>query len=63
MWVSGVLAVFVTLAGISVKASGAFAAGTGLVANLGFGAVLVFLLEVGALLWGAKDAAAAGAVK
>lgn len=55
MWLSGVLAVLVALGGISVKASGAFAAGTGPVATVAFGAALVFLLEVGVLLWGAGE--------
>ena len=44
-------------AGSRVKASGAFAAGTGPFANLAFGAALVFLLEVGVLLWTAKEPA------
>ena len=57
-WVTWVLAVIVALGGVSVKASGAFAAGTGPVATLAFGAALVFLLEVGVLLWTAKEPAA-----
>ena len=57
LWFSGLLAVFIVLGGLSVKADGAFAAGTGLFANLGFAAALVFLLEVGILLWSAEDPA------
>jgi hypothetical protein len=55
VWLTGLFAVLVALGGICVKASGAFAAGTGPIANLAFGAALVFLLEVGILLWGAKE--------
>ena len=44
------------LGGISVKADGVFAAGTGLFASLAFIAGLAFLLEVGVVLWTAKDA-------
>jgi hypothetical protein len=54
MWLSAVLAVLVALGGISVKASGAFAAGTGPIANLAFGAALVYLIEVGVLLLTSK---------
>ena len=57
MWFSALLAVFIVLGGLSVKADGAFAAGTGLFANLGFAAALVFVLEVGILLWSAEDSA------
>jgi hypothetical protein len=57
-WLTWVLAVIVALGGVSVKASGAFAAGTGPVATIAFGAALVFLLEVGVLLWTAKEPAA-----
>jgi hypothetical protein len=49
----------VALGGICVKADGAFAAGTGPIANLAFGAALVFLLQVGLLLWSAGEAAPA----
>jgi len=55
VWLSGLFAVLVALGGIAVKADGALAAGTGPIANLAFGAALVFLLEVGLLLWGARD--------
>jgi len=34
-----------------VRADGVFAAGTGPFATIGFGASLVFLLEIGILLW------------
>jgi hypothetical protein len=51
LWFSGLLSILAILGGLSVKADGVFAAGTGLFANLGFGAALVFLLEVGILLW------------
>ena len=40
-----------------MKASGAFAAGTGPVAQIAFGAALVFLLVVGVLLWTAAEPA------
>ncbi len=43
------------LGGISVKASGVFAAGTGFFAQLAFAAALIFLVQVGILLWTAKD--------
>ncbi len=56
-WLTWLLAVLVALGGITVKASGAFAAGTGPVAVVAFGAALVFLLEVGILLFTAKDPA------
>jgi len=55
LWLTVLFAVLVALAGFTVKASGAFAAGTGPIANLGFGAALVFLLMVGVLLWGARE--------
>jgi hypothetical protein len=55
VWTSGLFAVLVALGGLCVKADGAFAAGTGPIANLAFGAALVFLLEVGLLLWGASE--------
>ncbi|HUK45490.1 MAG TPA: hypothetical protein VLV28_09360 [Gaiellaceae bacterium] len=55
LWLSAVLAVIVILGGVSVKATGAFAAGTGAFAGIGFAASMVFLLEVGVLLWTAKD--------
>jgi hypothetical protein len=55
VWLSGLFALLVLLGGFCVKADGAFAAGTGPIANLAFGAALVFLLEVGLLLWGAAD--------
>ena len=51
--------IFLILGGISVKASGAFAAGTGLFAEIAFAAALIFLIEVGILLWTAKDPAPA----
>jgi hypothetical protein len=51
VWLTGVLGVLVVLGGISVKATGVFAAGTGLFATLGFAAALVFLLEIAVLLW------------
>jgi hypothetical protein len=54
-WVTWILAVLVVLGGVSVKATGAFAAGTGPIAGIAFGAALVFLLEVGVLLWTAKE--------
>jgi hypothetical protein len=57
LWLTGLFAVLVALGGICVKASGALAAGTGPLANLAFGAALVFLLEVGVLLWGAGEPA------
>ena len=57
VWTSAIFAVLVALGGISVKAGGALAAGTGPLSNLGFGAALVFLLEVGLLLWGAGERA------
>jgi hypothetical protein len=50
VWLNAVFAVLIALGGISVRASGLFAAGTGHVANLAFAAALVFLLEVGILL-------------
>jgi hypothetical protein len=59
VWTSGLFAALVALGGICVKADGAFAAGTGPIANLAFGAALVFLLEVGLLLWNAAEAAPA----
>jgi hypothetical protein len=43
------------LGGISVRASGVFAAGTGLFATLAFGSALLFLVEIGVVLWGAKE--------
>ena len=52
---NSVILVFLILGGISVKASGVFAAGTGLFAQIAFGAALVFLVEIGILLWTAKD--------
>ena len=55
LWFSGLLAVLAVLGGLSVKADGVFAAGTGLFATLGFGASLVFLLEIGILLWSAPE--------
>jgi hypothetical protein len=55
VWFSGLLAILAILGGLSVKADGAFAAGTGLFATIGFGASLVFLLEVGILLWTAPE--------
>lgn len=55
VWLSGLFTVLVLLGGFCVKADGAFAAGTGPIANLAFGAALVFLLEVGLLLWGAAE--------
>ena len=54
-WFTGILAVLAVLGGLSVKADGVLAAGTGLFATLGFGAALVFLLEVGILLWTAPE--------
>jgi hypothetical protein len=59
IWITSLLAVLAVLGGLSVKADGVFAAGTGLFANLGFAAALVFLLEVGLLLWSAKEPEAA----
>jgi len=50
-WLSGILAVLAILGGLSVRADGVFAAGTGPFATIGFGASLVFLLEIGILLW------------
>jgi hypothetical protein len=55
-WASGALGVLIALGGISVKASGLFAAGTGLLAHIAFLAVLAFLLEAGVLLWTMADA-------
>jgi hypothetical protein len=55
LWFSGLLAILAILGGLSVKADGVFAAGTGLFATLGFGAALLFLLEVGILLWTAPE--------
>jgi hypothetical protein len=55
LWFSGLLAILAILGGLSVKADGVFAAGTGLFATLGFGAALPFLLEVGILLWTAPE--------
>ena len=55
LWFSAILAVLIVLGGLSVKADGASRPGTGLFANLGFGAALVFLLEVGMLLWSATE--------
>jgi hypothetical protein len=55
LWFSGLLSVLAILGGLSVKADGVFAAGTGLFANIAFGAALVFLLEVGILLWTAPE--------
>jgi hypothetical protein len=55
LWLSGLLAVPALLGGLSVKADGVFAAGTGLFATVGFGAALVFLVEVGILLWTAPE--------
>jgi hypothetical protein len=49
--VNGVIGVLLVLGGISVKASGVFAAGTGLFCMLGGIAFLVFMLELGFLLW------------
>jgi hypothetical protein len=57
LWLSAILAVLVVLGGLSVKASGVFAAGTGTFAKVGFGAAMVFLIEVGVLLWRAKEPA------
>lgn len=56
-WLNAVIAVLIVLGGISVKASGALAAGTGAFAMIGFLAALVFLLEIGVLLSTAKDKA------
>jgi hypothetical protein len=58
VWLNSLFAVLIALGGISVKASGLFAAGTGHVANLAFAAALVFLLEVGILLSRPATAAA-----
>jgi hypothetical protein len=55
LWLTAILAVLAILGGLSVKADGVFAAGTGLFATVGFGAALVFLLEVGVLLWTAPE--------
>jgi hypothetical protein len=56
-WLNLLLAVLVVLGGVSVKASGAFAAGTGTFAKLAFGAAMVFLLELGVLLWRSAEPA------
>jgi hypothetical protein len=52
---NSLIVILLILGGISVKASGAFAAGTGFFASIAFAAALVFLVEVGILLWTAKD--------
>jgi hypothetical protein len=50
LWFSGPSRSSRSSAALLVKADGVFAAGTGLFATLGFGAALLFLLEVGILL-------------
>ncbi len=54
VWLSGLFAVLVLPGGLCVKADGAFSP-TGVIANLAFAAAVVFLLEVGLLLWGASE--------
>jgi len=54
MWLNALIAVLLVLGGISVKASGAFAAGTGAFAQIAFLAAMVFLLELGALFWSSR---------
>jgi hypothetical protein len=49
--VNAVIAVLLVLGGISVKASGVFAAGSGVFCVIASFAWLVFLLELGLLLW------------
>lgn len=52
---NSLILILLILGGISVKASGVFAAGTGFFAQLAFAAALIFLVEVGIVLWTAKD--------
>jgi hypothetical protein len=58
VWLNVVIAVLSALSGVAVKASGAFAAGSGFFAILGLIAFLVFMLEVGFLLWSTAEARA-----
>jgi len=55
LWPNALFGILIVLGGISVKADGVFAAGTGLFASLAFIAALAFLLEIGLVLWSAKD--------
>jgi hypothetical protein len=50
--VDGVIAVLLVLGGLSVKADGAFAAGTGAFCTIGSLAFLVWVLHLGVLFWG-----------
>jgi len=64
-WVSGangIIAVFIVLAGISIRGSGAFAAGTGAFCVIGAIAFLVWVLHLGVLFWFQPQASAAPAV-
>jgi hypothetical protein len=61
-WVAlanSVIAVLLLLAGISVKAQGAFAAGTGFFCVIGSIAFLVWVLHLAVLFWGKPQSAAA----
>lgn len=62
MWVAaanGVIAVLLVLGGISVKAKGAFAAGSGAFAVIGSVAFLVWVLHLAVLFWPRPKAGAA----
>jgi hypothetical protein len=62
MWVAGangVIAVLLVLGGISVKGTGAFAAGTGAFSMIGSVAFLVWVLHLAVLFWGKPQPAAA----
>ena len=55
VWLNGAIGALLVLGGISVMATGLFAAGTGLFAVAGFLASIVFVAELGVLLWTAKE--------
>ena len=62
MWVAaanGVIALLLLLGGLSVKGTGAFAAGTGAFAWISSVAFLVWVLHLGVLFWWKPKAAAA----
>ncbi len=62
MWVAtanGVIAVLLVLGGISVKARGVFAAGSGALSIIGSVAFLVWVLHLAVLFWGKPQAASA----
>jgi hypothetical protein len=58
VWLNALVAIFSALSGLAVKAAGAFAAGSGFFAVAGLIAFLVFMLEVGFLLWRSTEAPA-----